>query len=347
MFNGSVYKQSSGAAIGKSVSPFFANICLSALETSLSGVPIFPRVWLRYVDDVFAIVKRDQIGVVLDMLNGYHSDINFSLEVEINGKLPFLDLEISHNEGVIEIDIYRKPTSVQRYITVDSHHNWQHKSAAFHSMLHRLCNVPLSPSNYERELDYIKHIAHVNGYADSFVSSILGKCKKKKLLADTTTLQPIVEMDTRRVCLDYYPEVTNNLKKVFRRHDLTLVTSSKTKLMHAVASTKDKVDLLDSSGIYSIQCSMCSATYVGQTRRSIGERFSEHFSYIKNNHPSKSTIAKHVLENNHGISRDRLQLLKCIVDQKYLDAYERYFIMKEESCVNRDSEAVSTLFSIL
>jgi hypothetical protein len=58
-------------------------------------------------------------------------------------------------------DVYRKPTSTQRYITADSFH---YKNAAFNSMTHRMCTFQLSPQNYENKKKKIFEIRRLNGY---------------------------------------------------------------------------------------------------------------------------------------------------------------------------------------
>jgi hypothetical protein len=39
----------------------------------------------------------------------------------------------------------------------------EHKMAAFHSMLHRAFNLPLSRENFKKEVAYIKETARLNG----------------------------------------------------------------------------------------------------------------------------------------------------------------------------------------
>ena len=48
--------------------------------------------WLRYVDDTFTALHKNQIDAFHDHLN---ADIQFTKEIEENGKLPFLDCLVS------------------------------------------------------------------------------------------------------------------------------------------------------------------------------------------------------------------------------------------------------------
>lgn len=85
--------------MGNPLSPFLANLFLSCFELELTQHALFPRVWLRYVDDVFAIVKFGTENQILELLNSQHNSIQFTMEFENEQKsLPFLDLLLTRNE---------------------------------------------------------------------------------------------------------------------------------------------------------------------------------------------------------------------------------------------------------
>jgi hypothetical protein len=81
---------------------------------------------------------------ILELLNSRHNSIKFTVEKEMDGRIPFLDLMVSRKgDNSLKFSIYRKPTSTDRYITSDSNHFGAQKQAAFHSMTHRLFNIPM------------------------------------------------------------------------------------------------------------------------------------------------------------------------------------------------------------
>ena len=97
-------------------SPVVANLCMEDIEESAilaSTVP--PKVWKRYVDDSFCIIKKDEIPTFHNTLNSMDRHIFFTIEQENNGQIPFLDTLISRKNGTISINIYRKPTHTDRY----------------------------------------------------------------------------------------------------------------------------------------------------------------------------------------------------------------------------------------
>jgi len=54
----------------------------------------------------------------------------------------------------------------------------------------------------------------------------------------------------------------------------------------------------DKGSIYKITCNTCQMSYIGQTSRSLKQRYQEHVRYVRNNEP-QSACALHILNNKH------------------------------------------------
>ncbi|XP_055614997.1 uncharacterized protein LOC129761303 [Toxorhynchites rutilus septentrionalis] len=151
-FRGKFYKQTFGLSMGSKLPPLLAEVFMKDFETELAKEKFFPRMWRRYVDDIFAVVKERYLKQTLELLNSRHRTIKFTVEKEKDGTLPFLDLYITRKEdNRLKFGIYRKPTSTDRYITSDSNHFGAQKQAAFHSMVYRLLNIPMERDDYIAE----------------------------------------------------------------------------------------------------------------------------------------------------------------------------------------------------
>ncbi|KER32544.1 hypothetical protein T265_01419 [Opisthorchis viverrini] len=48
---------------------------------------IRPKIWARYVDDTFAVVKKSELLRAVELLNNVFPDIQFTIETEENNKL--------------------------------------------------------------------------------------------------------------------------------------------------------------------------------------------------------------------------------------------------------------------
>ena len=124
VYNDTIYKQIHGCAMGSPVSPVVANLCMEEIEKrAINTTTVSPKFWKRYVDDSFCIIKSDAVASFHDSLNSIDQHISFTIEHESNGQLPFLDTLISRDNGKLLVDIYRKPTHMDRYLDFHSHHD--------------------------------------------------------------------------------------------------------------------------------------------------------------------------------------------------------------------------------
>ena len=71
-FREKIYHQLFRTAMGSPVSPIAANIFMEALEQkAIATAPMDcrPKLWLRYVDNVLEIVKKDGVRKLMDHIN--------------------------------------------------------------------------------------------------------------------------------------------------------------------------------------------------------------------------------------------------------------------------------------
>ena len=122
-FNGTAYKQKSGVAMGSPLSPILANICMKFLEVEiLNNCPVHfkPKLWVRYVDDVFILFQFGErvFDELSQYVNSHLQSIQFTFERELNNTLLFLDVSVFHNPNSLKFEfmVYRKPTSAELYI---------------------------------------------------------------------------------------------------------------------------------------------------------------------------------------------------------------------------------------
>ncbi|XP_069977552.1 uncharacterized protein [Penaeus vannamei] len=73
--------------------------------------------WLRYVDDVLVIVpRRSFLHHTLTRLNPVQEKIRFSVEEEVDQKLPFLDTLIHWGDDGLRFSVYKKPSMKDDYL---------------------------------------------------------------------------------------------------------------------------------------------------------------------------------------------------------------------------------------
>src|SRR5262249_28416694 len=92
-FENRFYDQVEGLGMGNPLAPFLASeIFLGNLEMEIVKEGWFPRVWLRYMDDVFAVIKENELAFILKKLNSLYPSIKFTFEKKNDLELPFLDV---------------------------------------------------------------------------------------------------------------------------------------------------------------------------------------------------------------------------------------------------------------
>ena len=151
--------------MGSPVSPVVANLCMEIIEESaISASATPPKVWKRYVDDSFVIIKKNSVSTFHDTLNSIDPKISFTIETENNGQISFLDTLLSRKDGVVTIDVYRKSTHTDRYLDFYSHHEKKHKISTASTLLNRASNLPSTSAGKSKELIYVSNALESNGY---------------------------------------------------------------------------------------------------------------------------------------------------------------------------------------
>lgn len=96
MFNGRYFHQIKGTAMGTKMAPTYANLFMGQLEEQLlKNSPIQPRVWKRYIDDIFCIIPNGAQNTesFLSYLNNQHDSIKFTSEASPRS-INYLDVTV-------------------------------------------------------------------------------------------------------------------------------------------------------------------------------------------------------------------------------------------------------------
>ena len=316
-FNNKLYKQPDGLAMGSCLSPFLADLFMDHLENNFILTNNNSEIihWFRYVDDCLCILNCDAHGAenLFKKLNNIHPKISFTLEVESNQKINFLDLTITKTFGKLEFSIYRKPTQTDHLIPYHSNHPQQHKMASFHCYINRLLNIPLSTENYKKEINILKQLAYNSGYDPNLIHTLIKKTKIKKLKKQ---IYPKPEINTQKyISIPFvHHNLNNNLTKIFKKilDNVTISYKNKNSLSSHLVNSKDKLDKLSKSGIYKLSCQNCNSTYIGRTCRPLKTRINEHLNR------ASSAFGTHLKDFNHNFSpHSNSKILHNVTSKNY------------------------------
>ena len=183
LFDNKFYIQKDGCAMGSPIGPSFANAFLSFHEKRwLDECPLQfkPLLYRRYVDDTFLVFKhRDHIPLFLDYLNTKHTNIEFTSEIEENGCLSFLDVNIQRTENGFETSVYRKPTFTGLTTKFSSYIPLKFKRNLVSTLVYRAFQISSSFSNFHKEIKYLRQTLFKNGFPLKFTDVWVGKVLNK------------------------------------------------------------------------------------------------------------------------------------------------------------------------
>ena len=180
------YEQKEGAAMGSPLSPVISNLFMEHFEQeAIDRAKYKPTCWFRYVDDTFVIWPhgKDLLDDFLEHLNSLHPNICFTMEMELNQRLPFLDVEIYRKpNGTLGHAVHRKKTHTNRYLHANSHHHPSQKMSLINTLFHRADNISDSASKNLEKINVITALKQ-NGYKNKQIFS--KKSRKARHLLKT------------------------------------------------------------------------------------------------------------------------------------------------------------------
>ena len=180
-FDGNIYVQNDGVAMGSPLGPVLGNIFMVELERSV--IPTLMdkmKCWTRYVDDTLCYIKTDSIDYVLKMLNGFHRNINFTYEVEIDLKISFFYvLVIRDSNNNINTTVYRKSTNNDIYLNWESFALDKWKWGTLKTLSKRAYDVCSNQELLQKELNYTEKAFRVN-YPNWVIKKLLQEAKQQQ-----------------------------------------------------------------------------------------------------------------------------------------------------------------------
>lgn len=317
--------------MGSPLSPVIANYYMENFEANfLKTTNQKPSKWFRYVDDTFVIWPhgKPNLDVFLQQLNSQHPNIRFTMEIENDGKLPFLDVMVMKTEtGALERTVYRKPTHTDRYLNAYSNHHPAQKRTVIKSLMNRALEI--AQEKYRpQEIQHVTTALLKNGFTKQEILRA-SRPSKKQPARDQ-------EQPTTTAYLPYVKNTTDRIAKILKKNGIKTTFTTTTKLSQLLTSNKDKLDPLLTTGIYKVPCE-CGSVYVGMTNRSIKTRITEHKRHTRLQQPDRSAVAQHSLENNHTINFEQVEILAKERGFYNLSRREAVEIEQHPNNFNRDN----------
>ena len=183
---------------------------------ALNSTVCRPRIWKRYVDDVFCIIKKGKEDELLKNLNSHRSSIQFTMEKEVNGSLSFLYCNLNKKEdNFLEVSIHKKPTHTDRYLNFRSHHPAQVKRGIVKCLFDRARRLISDERNLRNEEDYLEEVFKGNDYPKNFIKNY---SQRSKSFVNDQNIEEEIEKKEKEpfIVIPYRKNITKKTKRTQR-----------------------------------------------------------------------------------------------------------------------------------
>ncbi|XP_022802357.1 uncharacterized protein LOC111339894 [Stylophora pistillata] len=344
-FDGNLYEQTDGVAMGSPLGPLMANAFLCSIEEKLDQDNKLPEFYRRYVDDTFAIVTSVPAAEdLLSTLNNCHPSIHFTMELASGNKLPFVGMEVLKKGCKLETSVYRKPTNTGLLLHHQSHVDKRYKKSLLKTMLNRAFRLSSTWESFKSECDHLKMMFTNLKYPDHLINSTISHFVTS-VRSENPGVQAqlsVNENAVHRVVLPFKDQksadaVKRQLSDLSNKIDHTLHPVFKSrKICEDLRVREPKPPIVSQQCVvYNYKCDLCDAEYVGYTSRHLHQRINEH---------RNSAIGKH-LKNDHGLQTigdltKHFNVLKKCTGKLDCLVHEMLFIKKMKPSLNKQSDSI-------
>ncbi|XP_075150932.1 uncharacterized protein LOC142225042 [Haematobia irritans] len=297
------YEQLKGMPMRSPASRIIADIIMEELlDNSLSNIPK-PRIITNYVDDIFAIIKKIDVERTLHALNSFHSQIQFTMELEKDNKLSYLDCNILRDGNDLRLNWYQNPTATGRLINYNSKHNKRIIHMTAINFIDRVLRISDAEFHKENEIK-IKQILTANEFPNIIIYRLINRVKNK------TTEKLEHKKDKSYKPMTYIEGSSERFLKsdIYNKDKIQIASRTSRTVKELFSNTKSKIKNEDKSNIvYKIKCNgdksnICPMAYVGTTMTKLKTRLSSHKSDHKATDKSveqKTALAAHFTTTGH------------------------------------------------
>ena len=178
-FDGKIYRQIHGTAMGTPMAPSIANIFMGCLERHLlssSSWQVNPKMWRRFIDDILILWTHGehQLKNFIDWLKSQHHTIKFTSN-HGRSRIPFLDVSMSVVEGIIVTDVHIKPTDAHMYLPFNSCHPRHCMRGIPHGQALRLRRICSEEDTLKLRSKELQGRLEKRGYPKSLVETAIAK----------------------------------------------------------------------------------------------------------------------------------------------------------------------------
>ena len=304
MHKDKMYKQVDGVAMGGPLGPTLAIFSwhISYIEGQLFDVPFKPNVYLRYVDDIFAVFSsvHDKFAF-FDHLNKQHPSLKFTCE-DAQDNLPFLDVNVTFENGTLNTTVYRKKTHTGVLLNFSAMAPTKWKIGLIYCLINRAWSICSTRHYFDLELDSLRKMFSSNGYPSSLFNKTVDRFLSNRNPTDTSSEENDDENDAKLLLkvpfvgnssVNFGKKISSLIKDKFNLDVNVIYETCKVGNFFSLKSQTPKA--LMSNVVYKYTCKLdANISYLGKTKRHLITRVVEHGDL--NAGEKKTAVASHIAE---------------------------------------------------
>ena len=137
------------------------------------------RMFSRYMDDILRSAKPENITGILERVNKLHQNIEFTIERQENGSLPFLDMRVKQTGADVDTTWYRKPTDTGLTLFFRALAPMRYKKNTVRGTVHRVFNASSNWYAFTESITEVGSMLEKNQYPPQFYDSIIRETLNK------------------------------------------------------------------------------------------------------------------------------------------------------------------------
>ena len=131
--------------------------------------PTAPLSDLNLLYDTITAVHESKIDEFHKHLNKQNTGIQFTKEIEENGKIPFLDCLVTRENNTLRTTVYRKPTHTYRLLDQTYYNPTSHRATTVRTMTTRAQIVCDSDNSLTDEIKQLNTVFIKDNYNTDFI----------------------------------------------------------------------------------------------------------------------------------------------------------------------------------
>lgn len=181
-YDGAIYHQEKGTAMGTRMAPSYANLFMGSFESKFitSNNPYVQNIiiYKRFIDDLFILWKGTEYEAkqFVTLLNSNPWGIKFTLNFGEN-EIEFLDLVVSHDKDKFITSTYFKPVDINSYLDFKSGHYSKWKKNVPYGQFHRIRKNCTEDKTFEIQSKVIAKRFLDKGYPKKLVADAFDKAR--------------------------------------------------------------------------------------------------------------------------------------------------------------------------